>query len=69
NISKKLNSALCGTVHRALCEEPGRTQGYISGRTDGNSVVEFKGDESLLGRFINIEIVEFDGILKGKIKE
>ena len=31
---------------------------YIAGRNDGNLIIEFEGDESLIGTFQNIKVIE-----------
>ena len=39
----------------------------MSGHSEGTAVVEFPGDESMIGKFINVRIEECDGVFKGKI--
>ena len=31
---------------------------YVAGRNDGNLIIEFEGDESLIGTFQNIKVIE-----------
>lgn len=48
-----------GSRQRVLVDSIGKTSnGFISGRTEGNVITEFKGDESLIGKFVEVEIVD-----------
>lgn len=56
-ISLASNKALEGKILRVLCD--GRSKNntdVFTGRTDGNKIVFFDGDDSLTGRFLNIKI-------------
>ncbi|MGN0457419.1 MAG: tRNA (N6-isopentenyl adenosine(37)-C2)-methylthiotransferase MiaB [Eubacterium sp.] len=42
---------------------------YIAARTDGNLIIEFEGDEGLIGTFQNIKVVEpLTYVMKGEIE-
>ena len=41
--------------------------GVLSGHTRGTAVIEFSGDKSLIGQFVNVRAESFDGALKGRI--
>ena len=44
--------------------------GFLKGHTDNYLLVEFKGCENLIGKFVNVEIEDYkDKTLFGKIKE
>ena len=44
--------------------------GYLSARTDGNLIVEFEGDESLVGTFRDITVTEpLTYVLKGELAD
>ena len=44
------------------------TSGILSGRTSGNIIVEFAGEESLVGQFAQVKITEArNWILRGKL--
>ena len=63
---------MVGTVQKVLVEEKcANKDGVLAGRTTGNIIVEFDGDESLIGSFINIKITKArNWILNGEmIKE
>ena len=66
-IAAENEQKLIGTSHRLLCDAKGTADGYMSGHSEGTAVVEFPGDESMIGKFINVRIEECDGIFKGKI--
>ena len=61
-------SNMLGTVQRVLCEGERTPGGVLQGRTEGNVIVEFEGDPSLTGQFINVEITSAKSwVLGGKI--
>ena len=61
-------SSMLGTVQRVLCEGERTPCGVLQGRTEGNVIVEFEGDPSLTGQFINVEITSAKSwVLGGKI--
>lgn len=55
-----------GKTYRVLCDDC-VGGGLMSGHTSGTAVVEFQGDSSLLGQFVNVKVESFDGTYKGKI--
>lgn len=63
-ISKKLNNALVGKTVRVLCEEQ-TGENTLSGKTDGYASVEFQGDASLIGQFVNVKITSYTNTLSG----
>lgn len=68
-ISYEKNKALEGRVLRVLVEGTSKTdQSFLTGRTDGGKVVNFEGDLSLVGTFVDVEITEAKTwSLQGKI--
>ena len=64
--SRKINEFL-GKTYRVLCDGESDTEGYMTGHTSGTAVIEFLGDESLLGQFINVRVDSVDGAIKGTI--
>lgn len=50
------NTRLVGKKFRVLCEEEGREQGILVGRTSQNTVVEFPGPVELLGDYCDVVI-------------
>ena len=67
--SARIASRMVGETYRILCDSVGK-DGMMSGKTSGAMAVDFKGDESLIGTFVNVKITERSGWnLKGEIVE
>ena len=45
-----------GRTYRVLVEGAAKGEGMLSGRTGGNIIIEFPGDESLIGEFIDVTV-------------
>ena len=62
--------ACVGKTLRVLVEGPGRTgEGYLSGRTVSNDIVEFTGPEEAVGNFADVKIARaLNWALFGKIE-
>ena len=45
-----------GKTYRVLVEGTAKGVGMLSGRTGGNIIIEFPGDESLIGKFIDVTV-------------
>ena len=59
--------ALAGTRQRVLVENRNEKNGLLQGRTPGSLVVDFPGDEGLVGQFAEVEVTEARGwALRGK---
>ena len=58
-----------GKTMRVLVEGPGRTRdGCLTGKTWQNVIVDFDGDSSLIGSFVDVEITDaLNWALLGKI--
>ncbi len=58
-ISKRKNDAYVGRVERVLVDGVSKTdENVLSGRCDSSKIVNFKGDKSLIGKYINVKITE-----------
>jgi len=58
-IGQKAHDECVGGVLRILVEGPGKTgQGWLTGRSEGNIIVEFEGDAALAGQFAEIRITK-----------
>ncbi len=66
-ISKENYKAMVGKTYRVLCDGEGRTDGFMAGRTDGNTVIEFPGGHELYGKHLNVKVTELTNVLKGTI--
>lgn len=54
-----ISEGMVGTTQTVLVDRPARKdKSQISGRTENNRVVNFDGDHSLIGQFVEVEITE-----------
>jgi tRNA-2-methylthio-N6-dimethylallyladenosine synthase len=59
NICSEKNAAQVGKTLRVLVDSKGKTaQGRMSGREEGNIIVELDGSEEMLGRFVDARITQ-----------
>ncbi len=56
-IRTERNNQRVGRTFEVLVEEK-EDSGLLSGRTDGMLLVRFNGDESLIGKFVNVKVTE-----------
>ncbi len=58
-ISRQKNEALVGKMQRVLVESVSRTnEEFLSGRTEGGKIVNFRGDKAMIGEIIDVKITE-----------
>ncbi len=55
-IAGRRTASMFGRTYRVLVEEKAKGDGMLSGRTEGNVIIEFPGDESLIGSFQNVKV-------------
>ena len=56
-ITKELSKAYEGKTYEVLCEDKApKKDGFVCGRTDSGRMVTFKGEEDLIGHFVNVKI-------------
>lgn len=70
NVSaSNISRSMVGTTQKVLVEGPSRKNPVqYSGRTENNRVVNFDGDESMVGQFLDIQIIEsLPNSLRGKV--
>lgn len=61
-------ASMVGRTERVLVEERNAKTGLLSGRTDGNVIVDFPGPDSAVGTFAQVEIMQArNWILKGEL--
>ena len=60
---------MMGTVQRILVEGPSRKNVMeLSGRTENNRVVNFEGTPEMIGKFVDVEIVDvYTNSLRGVV--
>ncbi|MCR4563722.1 MAG: tRNA (N6-isopentenyl adenosine(37)-C2)-methylthiotransferase MiaB [Clostridiales bacterium] len=67
-IAAKRTAKMDGKTYRVLCEGISRNDSsLLSGRTDGNVIIEFKGDNSLIGKYVNVKVTQpLNWIVRGE---
>lgn len=70
-IGREKYQSCVGKCYRVLVDGEGRSgPEYLTGRNDGYMIVDFKGDKTLIGQFVMVEITHSLGwALQGKIIE
>ena len=59
SMAQAISKAMVGNVERVLVERPARKNpNQLAGRTENNRVVNFDGNASLIGQFVDVEITE-----------
>jgi len=67
-ITLEVNGSFVGTVQSVLVEGEGKHPGQVSGRADGGKTVNFTGDRSMIGRFVDVTITKaFQNSLLGEL--
>lgn len=66
SIAEENIKGFLGKTYRVLCDDC-VGDGIMSGHTNGTAVIEFEGEQSLLGKFVNVRVESSDGTLRGKI--
>ncbi len=56
SIAGKRTASMKGKTYRVLVEGKAKGEGMLSGRTEGNIIIEFPGSEELIGEFINVTV-------------
>lgn len=64
-----ISEATIGTRQRILVEAPSKKdQAEMAGRTENNRIVNFSGDKSLIGKFVDVKITKaFTNSLRGEV--
>ena len=67
-IGQEIMDSYVGRRLRVLPEGPGREEGTLTSRSDGNLIVEFPGSSDLVGNFVEVRIdEEMNWALKGHV--
>lgn len=68
-IAAQRTASMLGKTYRVLCESVAKN-GMIEGRTQGNIMIEFPADESVIGTFRNVKVTEsLTWILRGELAD
>jgi tRNA-2-methylthio-N6-dimethylallyladenosine synthase len=69
--AQRFSRQMVGTTQRVLVDRPARKDpDEISGRTENNRVVNFKGPQELIGQFVDVHITEaFPNSLRGELAD
>ena len=66
-IAARRCAGMVGNKERVLVEEANPKTGLLAGRTDGSIIVEFPGELSLIGQFVNVRVTAArNWILRGE---
>ena len=66
-IAAERTASMVGKTYRVLCESVSKG-GLIEGRTQGNILIEFPADESVIGSFREVKVTEsLTWILRGEL--
>ncbi len=60
-IQAEINRSEVGRIEEVLVERVAKSEGDVLGRTDGNKVVAFPGDPSLIGSFLEVRLTATTG--------
>ena len=67
-VAAERTAASVGRTYRVLCEGVSKG-GLIEGRTQGNIIIEFPAEESVIGTFRNVTVTEsLTWILRGRLE-
>lgn len=68
-VAAQRTASMLGKTYRVLCESVAKN-GMIEGRTQGNIMIEFPADESVIGSFRNVTVTEsLTWILRGELAD
>ena len=69
-IAAERTAAMAGKTYRVLVEEVGKEAGHLQGRTDANVIIDFPGEQSLIGSYVPVTVTEtLTWIVKGRLAE
>ena len=67
DIAKENIKKYIGNTYRVLCEGKASREGMLTGRIAETLVVEFKGDSSLIGEFVELKVNSYSNVLEGTL--
>ena len=68
-IAAKRTAKMNGKTYRVLVEGISKNDdSLLSGRTDGNVIIEFSGDNSIIGKYVNVKVTQpLNWIVRGEL--
>ncbi|MBR4123378.1 MAG: tRNA (N6-isopentenyl adenosine(37)-C2)-methylthiotransferase MiaB [Clostridia bacterium] len=66
-IAEKNKEKYIGKTFRVLCDGKSDNDGFLTGHTNGTVSVEFKADESILGKFVDVKINSYENAYIGTL--
>ncbi len=66
-VAKENANKFLGKTYRVLCDGFSENDGFMTGHTKGTAVIEFEGNDALLGQFVNVKVESVENGLHGKI--
>jgi tRNA-2-methylthio-N6-dimethylallyladenosine synthase len=57
-ITREISQTYVGSVQKVMIEGKGKLPGQISGKADNGRIVNFAGDSSLIGSFVDVRIIQ-----------
>ena len=58
-----------GSIIRIISGKGKLGDNYVAARPDGNLIIEFEGDDSLIGSFQNVKVIEpLTYVLRGELE-
>ena len=57
-IAAQRTASMDGKTFRVLVEEKSKNEGMLCGRTEGNVVIEFEGEPSLIGTYCEVKVTK-----------
>jgi tRNA-2-methylthio-N6-dimethylallyladenosine synthase len=67
-ITLEFNRSFVGTIQSVMVDGGGKRPGQVSGKADSGRTVNFAGESSLIGKFVNVRIIDaFQNSLLGEV--
>jgi len=69
-ITREINESYLGTIQAVMVEGEGKRPGQVSGRADSGRIINFPGDQDLIGSFVTVRIVAaYQNSLLGELQQ
>ena len=69
-ITREINESYLGTIQAVMVVGEGKRPGQVSGRADSGRIINFPGDQDLIGSFVTVRIVAaYQNSLLGELQQ